>query len=343
MRLRNYFLTRLFHTLITLFIVIVLLFVIFRLMPGDPAKLLIDPRVTPDQRCLIGIQYDLYEPAPGEDPPCRPIPAYRQFLPYIRNMLVMDFGESFTTHQPVWKEISERLPYTLLLFGTAQILGTLLSVLAGIVMAWRRGSKMEIAGIVASLFFFAMPLFWFGLLLLMVFFGWWGLTFGAPLFPVGGFGGYDPDSGEPFPFPQNAIDVAWHMVLPLVTLMLLNLAGGILLMRNAMLEILGEDYIVTARAKGIGERRVMLHHAARNAMLPVVTSVALSTAGVVSGGILTETVFSWPGMGLYLVQRTISYDYPAIQGAFYILALITIISNWAADVLYAWLDPRIRL
>ncbi|HLF05809.1 MAG TPA: ABC transporter permease, partial [Thermoplasmata archaeon] len=191
MRLRNYFLTRLFHTLITLFIVIVLLFVIFRLMPGDPAKLLIDPRVTPDQRCLIGIQYDLYEPAPGEDPPCRPIPAYRQFLPYIRNMLVMDFGESFTTHQPVWKEISERLPYTLLLFGTAQILGTLLSVLAGIVMAWRRGSKMEIAGIVASLFFFAMPLFWFGLLLLMVFFGWWGLTFGAPLFPVGGFGGYD--------------------------------------------------------------------------------------------------------------------------------------------------------
>jgi peptide/nickel transport system permease protein len=342
LRLRDYIFVRLVHTLITVFIVIVLLFVIFRLMPGDPAKFAIDPKLDENGRCLLGIQMGIYEPAPGEHPPCRAVPLWKQFPPYLAGMLTFDFGNSFVTHQPVSKEIAERLPYTLLLFGTAQILGTLLSVMAGIVMAWHRGSKLEVAGIVTSLFFFSMPLFWFGLLLLMLFFGWWGLTFGAPLFPIGGFGGYD-EAGEPLPFPANALDVLWHMALPLLTLMLLNLAGGILLMRNAMLEILGEDYISTARAKGLSERRIMMHHAARNAMLPVVTSVALSTAGVVSGGVLTETVFSWPGMGLYLVQRTTAYDYPAIQAAFFILALITIISNWAADLLYAWLDPRIRL
>jgi peptide/nickel transport system permease protein len=133
------------------------------------------------------------------------------------------------------------------------------------------------------------------------------------------------------------------MAMPLFTLTALGLAGGILLMRNSMLEVMGEDYINTARAKGLSERKVMTRHAARNAMLPVVTSIALGVAGLVSGGVLTETIFSWPGMGAYLVQRTLSYDYPAVQAAFLMLAVITIAANWAADMLYAYLDPRIRL
>jgi peptide/nickel transport system permease protein len=330
MRFRDYFLIRLIHTIITLFIVIVLLFVIFRLMPGDPVKFIIDPKSTPEQKALIANQLGLNKPL------------HEQFFIYMQNTLSLNFGESFTTHRPVWKEISERLPYTLLLFGTAQIIGTILSILIGIVMAWYRGSKLEISGIVVALFFYSMPLFWFGLILQMVFFGWWKLNFGNELFPLGGYGGFD-EGGSPLPFPGNVGDVLWHMALPLITLMVLGLAGGILLMRNAMLEVLGEDFITTARAKGLSERRVMMHHAARNAMLPVVTSVALSVSGVISGGVLTETVFSWPGMGLYLVQRTLQYDYPAVQGAFFILALVTILSNWVADILYAILDPRIRL
>jgi len=325
MRLKQFFLMRIGQTFITLFIVIVLLFVIFRLMPGDPTMFLIDPKLTPEAKKLMIEQLGLNKSKE------------EQFIIYLNNTFRLNFGNSFTTRQPVMKEIAERLPSTLLLFGVAQILGTFLSILLGILMAWYRGSKLEVGGIVVSLFFYSMPLFWFGLILLVVFYGM------LKWFPVGGLGGYDPTTNMPIPFPNNVLDVLWHMAMPLFTLTALGLAGGILLMRNSMLEVMGEDYINTARAKGLSERKVMTRHAARNAMLPVVTSIALGVAGLVSGGVLTETIFSWPGMGAYLVQRTLSYDYPAVQAAFLMLAVITIAANWAADMLYAYLDPRIRL
>jgi len=325
MRFQEYFMMRLIQTFVTLLIVIVLLFVVFRLMPGDPTMFLIDPKMTQSAK-------DLYKHQLGLDKP-----PWEQFLIYLQNMLTLNFGTSFTTHQPVAKEIADRLPTTVLLFGTAHILGTILSIMIGILMAWYRGSKFEISGIVVSLFFYSMPLFWFGLILLVVFYGM------LHWFPVGGLGGLDPITNQPLPFPNNYADVLWHMTLPMFNLMVLGLAGGILLMRNSMLEVMGEDYITTARAKGLTERKVMVKHAARNALLPVVTSIAMGMAGLVSGGVLTETVFSWPGMGAYLVQRTLSYDYPAVQGAFFMLAIITIIANWVADILYAYLDPRIRL
>ena len=126
-------------------------------------------------------------------------------------------------------------------------------------------------------------------------------------------------------------------------LVILGLAGHVLLMRNSMLEVMGEDYITTAKAKGISETRVMYRHAARNALLPVVTAFALSISGTISGGVLTETIFSWPGMGKFLVESTIAQDFPSVQGAFFLLALLTIIANLVADVLYAYLDPRVRL
>src|SRR3972149_8289419 len=151
MRFRDYFLVRLIHTVITLFIVIVLLFVIFRLMPGDPVNFIIDPKATQVQKDLIANQLGLNKPM------------HEQFVIYLGNTLTGNFGKSFTTQQPVMDEIADRLPNTLLLFGTAQILGTLVSILIGILMAWYRGSKFEITGIVVSLFFYSMPLFWFGL------------------------------------------------------------------------------------------------------------------------------------------------------------------------------------
>jgi peptide/nickel transport system permease protein len=133
------------------------------------------------------------------------------------------------------------------------------------------------------------------------------------------------------------------MTLPLSNLVILGLAGHVLLMRNSMLEVMGEDYILTAKAKGLSERKVMYRHAARNALLPVVTALAISIGGVISGGVLTETIFSWPGMGYFLVTSTLQQDYPSVQAAFFILAVLTILANTVADVLYAWLDPRVRL
>ena len=267
-----------------------------------------------------------------------------EFAVYMRNMLVLDFGKSFYTRQPVWDEIAKRVGPTLLLFGAALVIGALLGIGIGAVMAWRRGSNLELGTIVVSLFFNSMPVFWLGLVLL------WLFAFTLNRFPLGGFSEYSPVTYCHSVRTEECVgvlgyvkDILWHMTLPLANLLIIGLAGSILLMRNSMLEVLGEDYIMTARAKGLSERSVMYRHAARNAMLPVVTAITLSVGGVISGGVLTETIFTWPGMGFYLVDSTLRQDFPAIQGAFFLLALITIISNLVADVMYAFLDPRVRL
>jgi peptide/nickel transport system permease protein len=264
-------------------------------------------------------------------------PAYEQFWFYMVGMFTGNFGTSFQSGRPVIDEIGERIGPTLILFGTATILSILMGIAAGVLLAWFRGSRGEVIGIVSSLFFYSMPIFWFGLLLLYMF------AFTVTIFPLGGFGCVDLQTGLPLQGPACLIDVLWHMILPLLTLVIVSLAFFALLMRNSLLEVLGEDFVTVARAKGLRERTVMYRHAARNAMLPVTTVVALSMAGVISGGVLTETIFSWPGMGFYLVQRTLNQDFPAVQAAFYILALLTILGNVVADVAYAYLDPRVRL
>ncbi len=265
-----------------------------------------------------------------------PLPVWEQFWQYFTDMMTGDFGISFFSKRPVWVEIAQRAPATILLFGTALALSALLGIGIGAILAWRRGSSLEMSAIVVSLFFYSMPLFWFGLILL------WAFGFKLQWFPLGGIGGIDA-TGKPLGGLAYIADILWHMTLPLVTLMMVSLAGYVLLMRNSMLEVLGEDYIMTAKAKGLSERAVMYKHAARNALLPVATVIALGVGGVISGGVLTETIFSWPGMGYFLVTSTIQQDYPAVQGTFFLLAIMTVIANVAADVLYAYLDPRVRL
>src|SRR3990170_228032 len=265
-----------------------------------------------------------------------PRPVYEEFWFYMTGMLTGNFGTSFTTGAPVINEMSTRIGPTLLLFGTATIISIILGVLGGVMMAWLRGSKLELAAIISSLFFYSIPIFWFGLILLFVFAYTWNA------FPLGGYGCVDPQ-GFPLQGVDCAKDVLWHMALPTLNLIILNIAGYMLLMRNSLMEVLGEDFVTVARAKGLKERTVMYKHAARNAMLPVTTVVALAMAGVISGGVLTETIFSWPGMGFYLVQRTLTQDFPAVQAAFFILALLTIVGNVIADIAYAYLDPRVRL
>ncbi len=237
-------------------------------------------------------------------------PAWEEFWYYLTGMLTGNFGNSFQTGRPVSSEIRERVGPTLLLFGTATI--------------------------VSSLFFYSMPIFWFGIILLFVF------AYNFRLFPFGGIGGSDA-LGNPLTGFAWVGDILWHMALPLANLVILNFAGYVLLMRNSLLEVLGEDFVTVARAKGLKERTVMYKHAARNAMLPVTTVTAIAMATVISGGVLTETIFSWPGMGFYFVTRTLFQDFPAVQGAFFILALLTVLGNVVADVAYAYLDPRVRL
>ncbi len=263
----------------------------------------------------------------------------RQFGEFFGNFLsyFFDFGNSFISQRPAAKEIGQRTGATLLLFGSALVISTIVGVLLGALMAWRRGSAMEISTIVVTLFFYSMPLFWIGLIFLWIF------AFKLHAFPLGGIGGFDPSTGDRLWGWSEDLDILWHLTLPLLTLLILHLAGYTLLMRNSMLEVLGEDYITTAKAKGIGETKVTYKHAARNALLPVVTSVAISMGWIISGGVLTETIFSWPGMGYLLVYSTLSQDYPVVQAAFYIIAIMTILANFVADVLYAYLDPRVKL
>ena len=285
--------------------------------------------VRPDTKVDV---FDLYHPQITAE---RNI--FEQFWVYFTTMLQLDFGKSFYSQRPVWTEIQEKAPPTILLFGSALILQAVFGVLIGVLLAWRRGTRMELSAVVISLFFYSIPLFWFGIILI------WAFAFQLGWFPFGGM--VTPElasQGYPDIWAEIA-DVGTHMVLPLITLMMVGLAFTILLMRNSMLEVLGEDYIITAKAKGLSERKVMYKHAARNAMLPVVTVIAMQVGTVVSGGVLTETIFSWPGMGFYLVQSTLQQDYPAVQGVFFLLAVLTILANVAADVLYAFMDPRVRL
>jgi len=290
----------------------------------------------------IGVRYPPPEPSVQYRVAIHPDVVVRrsileQFASYFVDMMTFNLGRSFLTGRLVVDEIAVRIGPTLLLFGSALIIEYLIGILVGAVIAWRRGSKLELGTIVVTLFFYAMPVFWLGLVLLWIF------ANNLRVSPLGGMGGFDSVTLQPLTGFDYIKDVAWHMALPLVTLVMIGMAGSILLMRSNMLEVMGEDYVVTAKAKGLTERAVIYRHAARNALLPVVTAIAISIGFIISGGVLTETVFSWPGMGSYLVGRTLAQDFPAVQGAFFILAIMTIISNMFADILYAFLDPRVRL
>ena len=259
-----------------------------------------------------------------------------QFVIYMKTMLVFDFGTSYMYQRPTWEVLLERVPSTALLFGSALVLSYIVGISVGVLVAWRRGTVFEMSTIITTLFFYSMPIFWFALIMQWIFY------MQLDWFPLGGMGGIDP-SGSPLHGVHYLLDVLWHLTMPLITLMILGLAGNILLMRSAMLEVIGEDFTTTAKAKGLKERTVIYKHVARNAMLPVVTSMAMSIGGIISGGVLTETIFSWFGMGTLLIEATLTKDFPVVQGAFYVLALITILGNMMADMLYAWLDPRVQL
>ncbi|MFX0205089.1 MAG: ABC transporter permease [Candidatus Hodarchaeota archaeon] len=330
MGLRSYLVKRLIIALILFIVVLIFNFFIFRLpiflLGMDPMSLYTTPQMEPhvveNLRQLYGIPP---KDATWED-------WFDHFLKYMENMITLDFGRSFNSHRPVSQEIAERLPNTLILMGVSTILSILIGIVAGIIAASRHGGKLDTAFITIGLSLYSFPVFWLGMMFLLFF------AFYIPIFPLG--------KSISWPVPTNPIlyllDLGWHMALPVVTLTLAFFGGYMLLMRNTLVEVLTEDYILTAKAKGLQERTVLYKHGVRNAFLPLITVITISFAYIVSGAVLTETVFVWYGMGRLLFTSLVSYDWPVSQAIFWLIALSVIAANIIADVLYGVLDPRIK-
>jgi len=315
----RYVVARSIQTFITLLIILTLIFIMFESLPARPQDLLrTNPNLKPSQ-----IEYltHLF----GFD---RPV-SERYFV-YMKNMLTFDFGLSFMHAQSVSQLLQERIPRTLLLFGLATILAYVIGIYLGALIAWKRGGVLDGGSVVISLAFYNMPSFWIGLIFLVVFASelkWFPLT-----------GWYDPTYNM-----DKWLNILWHMTLPLVVLLLLELAGTILLMRTAMLDIIGENYMVTAKAIGLTERRVLFKHGARNAMLPVVTSFIISIVFAISGAVVLENVFTFPGMGALYIESLTRLDFPVAEATLYIITLLVLIGNFVADLIYGYLDPRVRI
>ncbi len=320
----RYLLHRILQIAITMFLLIAMVFILFRVMPGDPASMVLDPKMPPEAKALMKKQLGLDEPI------------YSQFIIYMKNLLHGDLGRSFYYGRPVYDVIMERLPNTILLFTSATIISWGLGYALGKRIAWRRGTRFEHALTFMGLLFYSVFLPWFGLIMIWIF------SYRLGLFPLGGMITPELWTAGGAGIIALVLDVLHHLALPLFVLTLLSFAGAMLLMRSSMLETLREDYILTARAKGLSEKVVRDKHAARNALLPMVTALALSLSFSMSGGVLTETVFSWPGLGKEIVSATLNYDYPLAQAAFIFLAAIVLMANLVADIIYAYLDPRIR-
>ncbi len=322
--MRRFVLARLAQVVVILFLILTVLFVLFRLAPGDPVSRLVDPNLTPEEAAHLIRQLGLDQPLST------------QYLLYLKNFFTGNFGYSFHYGRPVAEVIWERLPNTVLLFTTAVVLSALVGVSWGKIAAWYQGRWSDTVLTILALVTHTLFLPWVALLMVWVF------AYHLGLFPITGMISpevwLDPQAGVW----ARVVDVAWHMVLPLATLFILHFGSYLLVMRSAMLDTLKEDYILTARAKGLPQKVIRNHHAAPNAALPVVTSVGLSLAFSINGGALTETVFSWPGIGRELVFAVSQNDYPLAQAAFLLIATVVLLSNLIVDVLYAYLDPRIR-
>jgi peptide/nickel transport system permease protein len=305
-------------------ITLTLNFAIPRLAPGSPIDYLVPSEqvstVTPEQRERILAQFGLERPLA------------EQYWSYLAGIAQGDLGVSTQQGRPVVDMLLERLPWTLVLVGGAIALSLIVGAGAGFLAAARRGGRMEVGGLAFFMFLDSMPPFWIGMLLLVLFSGYLNLlpVFGAlPLTnAAGGFG--------------LTLDVAERLVLPLLTLTLVRAGWLFLVARSSLAGELSEDYILMAEAKGLPRRRVVLRHGVRNALLPLVTAVAVEAGTLVGGATVVETVFSYPGLGRLIYESVLSRDYTVLQGAFLLLAVGVIAANLLADLLYPLIDPRVR-
>jgi peptide/nickel transport system permease protein len=309
----------------SLVFVLIVNFFLFRVIPGDPARTLGRGRFrTQEQIDAFNATYGLDQPLP------------QQFLTFLKNTFTGDLGVSLRYRVPVSDLIVDRLWPTLLLVGTSTVLAMLIGIYLGMVSGWRRGQRFDNVTTGSTLTLYSMPEWWLGLLLIALFAVGAGPLPG--IFPTGGLESVNPPDSTI----GQALDIAWHLTLPVITLTLAYLADYSLIMRSSILDEIGEDYVVTARAKGLRDVVVRRRHAARNAMLPTTTLIALSLGSVVGGAITIETIFSIPGLGLLASDALTIPDYWVLQGTFLIASAAVIFANLGANLVYGLLDPRVR-
>jgi peptide/nickel transport system permease protein len=325
----RYLLRRIGFYLIALWASVTINFIIPRLVPGDPAEAMLakmrGQAVTAYQLQALRVELgvNMTDPLPV------------QYWQYLVNVVHLNLGiSSVNFPQTVSSVIAEHLPWTIGLVGVAVTLSFVLGTLIGIIVAWRRGTWLDSTVPPILTFISAIPYFWVALTLVYSF------GFVLSWFPLSdGYDVYNTVPGFNFPF---LMSVMYYGFLPVVTIMIGSLAGWVLPMRNTMVTTLSEDYVLMAQAKGLPERRVMLSYAARNAILPSVTSFSMSLALVVSGSLLTEMVFNYPGIGLTLYNAVEGHDYGLIQGCMLVVAVTVLVANFLSDLLYTFLDPRVR-
>jgi len=318
MRGADYVIKRIGFAIVTVFVAVTINFVLFRLAPGSAVTNLARvPHATPELRQELKHEFGL-DKSKGA-----------QYVIFLKQLARGNLGVSFANQQPVWDNLRTALLNTLPMVFIGTLFAIVFGILTGVIAAWRRGTPTETVTVTSSLAFYSMPTHWLGLMLVIIFSG---------TLPTGGMTNdflFNPS------FWAHIKDLASHIVLPSLTLGLVLYGEYTLIVRSAMLETLGEDYILTARAKGLKSRTIVRRHALRNAMLPITTLVALSLGYIVAGAILVETVFSWPGIGRAVYQAVLERDYPMLQGAFLILTISVVFFNLLADLLYFKLDPRI--
>lgn len=313
------------NSIITLILVIIFNFILFRMMPGDPINFMIsnNPRFSEELKLKLIDDFNL------------DAPMYVQFVTYVENCLTLNFGNSFIERNtPAMDIVIENLKWTLILTGTSSIFMIVIGMVMGILGAAKRGGPFDTGSLMFSLVFYAMPTFWLGMMMIAVFskyLSWFPSSRAISI-------GMTPE------FSLTAIgDILWHLVLPASSLTLVSIAAFALIMRGSLTDVLTEEYITTARAKGLSKGRILKDHAVPNAMLPMVSLIAISLAFIVGGAFQTEYVFSYPGIGWRTIDATYKMDYPVLQAAFFIITVVVILANFIADLLLIHLDPRIQI
>lgn len=327
------------QAIFTIAMIVLLNFILFRMMPGSPDR--VNPRnpnITPEQReaakARWGLDKPLFPVGVSLDPPAFSVNGDNQLFAFIGSTLQGDLGYSIKFQgQPVTKVIGDRFWPTIMLIGLAEVIAIIFGLGLGAYTGWRRGGLADRIGNGASLILYSMPYFVIGMPLIIIF------AAGLGWFPTSGM----LTAGATYPGPVEFLtDLGKHLVLPLATISLGLIGGYSILMRSSITETRAEDYIGTARAKGLTDGRILRSHALPNAMLPAVTLVAINLGYVVGGAITAEIVFNWPGLGTLTVDALGSRDYPVIQGVFLILSVSVVLANFVADIIYGFLDPRVR-
>ncbi len=325
MRTQRYIAGKVFQALLTLLFILTFNFFLFRILPGDPVAVLTKTQgveLSAEQQEELALELGLREPLP------------QQFVGYLGDTLRGDLGLSTLVDpgESVTSVFFRDLPKTLMLVGTSTIASVAIGIILGIYGGWRRGRAVDMSSMTGSLFLYSMPEFVLGSLLLLLF------TKYLHLFPSGGYKSVTGNlSGAAY-----VADVVNHMFLPWLTLTLAYVGEYYLVMRSSLLDVLGEEYITLARAKGLREKFVLRRHAVRNALLPTVTLVALSFGFVLGGAITVELVFSYPGVGKLSLDALRKQDYPVLQGTFLFFSMAVLIANLIADIIYGYIDPRVR-